>query len=131
MKPEDETKKRVGKVFDMRNLSEMSRRTGYPTETLRRWKNKPLSIKAVDLDPIGAKNGGEMTHTYIDTGIVHRKVRTWSYIVILTEKGGSNVKHVVLHGQTSMDEARRTALEDNTGYRLKAVIPLTERDFEP
>ena len=73
------------------------------------------------------------TYTYIDVynGIVHRKVRTWSYIVILTEKGGSNVKHVVLHGQTSMDEARRTALEDNTGYRLKAVIPLTERDFEP
>lgn len=72
-----------------------------------------------------------MTHKYIDTGIVHRKVRTWSYVVLLTEKGGSNVKHVVLHGQTSMDEARRTALEDNTGYRLKAVIPLTERDFEP
>jgi hypothetical protein len=49
MKPEDETKKRVKAVFDMRNLSEMHRRTGYPTETLRRWKNSPLSIKAVDL----------------------------------------------------------------------------------
>ena len=72
-----------------------------------------------------------MTHKYIDTGIVHRKVRTWSYIVILTEKGGNNVKHVVLHGQTSMDEARRTALEDNNGYRLKGILPLTERDFEP
>jgi len=57
MKPEDETKRRVGKVFDMRNLSEMSRRTGYPTETLRRWKNKPLSIKAVDLIRLEQKTG--------------------------------------------------------------------------
>lgn len=72
-----------------------------------------------------------MAHTYIDTGIVHRKVRTWSYIVLLTEKGGTGVRHVVLHGQTSMLEAQRTALEDNKGYRLKATIPITERDFEP
>lgn len=57
LKPEDETKRRVGKVFDMRNLSEMSRRTGYPTETLRRWKNKPLSIKAVDLIRLEQKTG--------------------------------------------------------------------------
>jgi hypothetical protein len=41
----------------MRNLSEMSRRTGYPTETLRRWKKKPLSIKAVDLIRLEQKTG--------------------------------------------------------------------------
>ena len=49
MKPEDEVKKRVRRVFEMRNFSEMSRRTGYAQETLRRWKQKPLSIKAIDL----------------------------------------------------------------------------------
>lgn len=57
MKPEDETKRRVHKVFDMKNLAEMSRRTGYHTETLRRWKNKPLSIKAVDLLRLEQKTG--------------------------------------------------------------------------
>lgn len=57
MKPEDECTKRVRAVFDMRNLSEMSRRTGYPTETLRRWKKKPLSIKAVDLIRLEQKTG--------------------------------------------------------------------------
>ena len=68
---------------------------------------------------------------WIDTRGFHRKVRIWSYIVILTEKGGSDVKHVVLHNQTSMDEARRTALEDNPTYRFKGLMALTERDFEP
>lgn len=49
MKPEDELKKRVRRIFDMRNMAEMSRRTGYSAETLRRWRNKPLSIPAIDL----------------------------------------------------------------------------------
>lgn len=57
LKPEDETKRRVHKVFDMKNLAEMSRRTGYHTETLRRWKNKPLSIKMVDLLRLEQKTG--------------------------------------------------------------------------
>ena len=48
-KPEAEVKKRVHNVFNMRNLAEMSRRSGYRHETLRRWKNDPLRIKAVDL----------------------------------------------------------------------------------
>lgn len=74
----------------------------------------------------------KMTTRWIDTKAgFHRKVRTWSYVVILTEKGGNDVKHVTLHDQTGMDEARRTALEDNPGYRFKAIVPLTERDFEP
>lgn len=49
MKPEEEVKKRAKKVFNMRNLHELSRRSGYAIETLRRWKQKPLSIRAVDL----------------------------------------------------------------------------------
>ena len=49
MKPEEEVRKRANKVFNMRNLSELSRRSGYATETLRRWRQKPLSIRAVDL----------------------------------------------------------------------------------
>ena len=72
-----------------------------------------------------------MTHKWIDTGIIHRKVRTWSYVVILTEKGGDEVKAVTLHDQTSMDEARRTAVDDNPGYRFKGIMILSEKDFEP
>lgn len=73
-----------------------------------------------------------MQTKWVDTRLgFHRKVRTWSYVVILTEKGGSDVKHVTLHNQTSMDAARRTALEDNPGYRFKGLVALTERDFEP
>lgn len=72
-----------------------------------------------------------MTHKYIDTGIIHRKVRTWSYLVILTEKGGDEVKAVTLHDQTSMDEAWRTAVDDNPGFRFKGIMTLSEKDFEP
>ena len=72
-----------------------------------------------------------MTHKWIDTSLgLHRKVRTWSYVVILTEKGGDEVKAVTLHDQTSMDEARRTALEDNPDFRFKGILTLTERDFD-
>ena len=49
MKPEEEVKKRARIVFNMRNLSELSRRTGYPKSTLQNWRNNPLSIRAVDL----------------------------------------------------------------------------------
>ena len=72
-----------------------------------------------------------MTHKYIDTGIIHRKVRTWSYVVILTEKGGDEVNAVTLHDQTSMDEARRTAVDDNPGFRFKGIMTLSDKDFEP
>mgnify|MGYP006923198106 CR=1 FL=1 len=57
MRPEDEVKKRVRLIFDMRNISEMSRRTGYPKETLRGWKNDPLRMKAVDLIRLEQKTG--------------------------------------------------------------------------
>ena len=71
-----------------------------------------------------------MNTIWVEKNGFHKKTRTWSYVVILTQKGGSDVKAVVLHGQTSMGQAKRTALEDNTGYRFKAIVPLTERDFE-
>ena len=71
-----------------------------------------------------------MKTMWVEKNGFHKKTCTWSYVVILTQKGGSDVKAVVLHGQTSMGQAKRTALEDNTGYRFKAIVPLTERDFE-
>lgn len=46
---EKEVKERVEAVFTMRNIAEMSRRTGYRHETLRRWKKDPYRMKAVDL----------------------------------------------------------------------------------
>ena len=57
MRPEDEVKRRVRLIFDMRNVAEMSRRTGYPKETLRGWKNSPLRIRAVDLIRLEQKTG--------------------------------------------------------------------------
>ena len=49
IRPEQEVKQRVKAVFDMRVISEMSRRSGIPHETLRSWRDNPLKIKAVDL----------------------------------------------------------------------------------
>lgn len=71
-----------------------------------------------------------MSTTWIEKDGFHRKVRTWSYVVILTQKGGSDVKAVVLHNQTSMGQAKQTALADNEGYRFKGLFTLSERDFE-
>ena len=48
-KPEAEVKKRVREIFDMRVIRQMSKRTGYPEQTLSNWKRNPLLIKAVDL----------------------------------------------------------------------------------
>lgn len=47
--PEQEIRDRVKAIFDMKNISEMSRRTGYAKETLRGWKRYPLRMRAVDL----------------------------------------------------------------------------------
>lgn len=60
----------------------------------------------------------------------HRRVRTWSYAVVLTEIGGSKVKAIRLDEQTSMAEARKTALADNPGWRWKGLFTLSDRDFE-
>ena len=59
-----------------------------------------------------------------------RRIVVRSYVVVLTEVGGSGVKAVRLDRQASMDDARRTALTDNPGWRWKGIFPLTDRDFE-
>ena len=57
MKPEEEVKRRCREIFDMRNVKELSRRTGYPYETLRRWKKNPLLIRAADLIRLEQETG--------------------------------------------------------------------------
>jgi DNA invertase Pin-like site-specific DNA recombinase len=57
MKPDEEVKKRVRRIFAMRTIEEMSRRTGYPASTLKNWKRNPISIKAIDLIRLENKTG--------------------------------------------------------------------------
>lgn len=71
-----------------------------------------------------------MTTKVIEKNGFHRRIRTWSYAVILTEIGGSNVKAVRLDNQTGMDEARKTAVADNPGWRFKGIFTLSDKDFE-
>ena len=59
-----------------------------------------------------------------------RRIVVRSYVVVLCEVGGSGVKAVRLDKQASMDDARRTALADNPGWRFKGLFALTDRDFE-
>ena len=59
-----------------------------------------------------------------------RRVAVYSFVVVLTEIGGSGVKAVRLDKQASMDDARKTACADNVGWRWKGTFPLTDRDFE-
>lgn len=59
MKPEQRIKKRVGALFNCVNVSEVSRRTGYPRSTLQNWKNDPLSIPAVCLETLEQLLGKE------------------------------------------------------------------------
>lgn len=60
----------------------------------------------------------------------HKKIPVRSYLVALTEVGGSRVKAIRLDGQSSWDEAKKTATEDNPGWRFKGIFPLMDRDFE-
>ncbi len=71
-----------------------------------------------------------VTSKVIEKDGFHRRVRTWSYVVVLTEIGGSRVKAIRLDEQTSMAEAERTALADNPGWRFKGLFTLGDRDFE-
>lgn len=59
-----------------------------------------------------------------------RRIVVRSYVVVLCEVGGSGVKAVRLDKQASMDDARRTALQDNSGWRFKGLFALTDKDFE-
>jgi len=71
-----------------------------------------------------------VTSKVIEKDGFHRRVRTWSYVIVLTEIGGSRVKAVRLDEQTSMAEARKTALADNPGWKWKGLFTLSDRDFE-
>ena len=71
-----------------------------------------------------------MTTKVIEKNGFHRRIRTWSFVIVMTEIGGSNVKAVRLDDQVSMDEARKTAETDNPGWRFKGLFTLSERDFE-
>lgn len=53
--PEQRIRARVKALFDCRNVAELSRRTGYPQQTLSSWKNNPLRIRAVDLETLEDK----------------------------------------------------------------------------
>ena len=66
----------------------------------------------------------------IETNGFHRRVVARSYVVVLTEIGGSRVKVIRLDEQTSMAEARKTALADNPGWRWKGLFTLSDKDFE-
>lgn len=57
MREEDEVRRRVRIIFDMKNVSEMARRTGYKESTLRSWKADPTRIRAVDLLRLERKTG--------------------------------------------------------------------------
>ena len=59
-----------------------------------------------------------------------RRVAVYSFVVVLTEIGGSGVKAIRLDKQSTWQEAQRTALTDNPGWRWKGIFPLTDRDFE-
>ena len=52
MKPEQRIKRRVAILLDCVNVSEVSRRAGYPRSTLQNWKRDPLSIPAVCLETL-------------------------------------------------------------------------------
>ena len=65
-----------------------------------------------------------------ETNGFHKRVTVRSYAVVLTEIGGNKVKAVRLDQQTGLDAAKKTAEADNPGWRLKAILPLTDRDFD-
>lgn len=66
----------------------------------------------------------------IDRQGYHKRITVRSYLVALTETGGSKVKAVRLDGQISWAQARDTAVADNPGWRFKGVFPLMDRDFQ-
>lgn len=71
-----------------------------------------------------------MTSKWIDVNGFHRKVRTWSFVVVMCEVDGTAVKAIRLDNQTSIDEARKTAEQDNPNWRFKGIFTLSARDFE-
>lgn len=69
--------------------------------------------------------------TWIDTkNGFHRKVRVFSFAVVMCEVGGTAVKAIRLDNQLSMDQARKTAETDNPGWQFKGLFTLSDKDFE-
>ena len=56
---EKELRQRIRKVFDARNVSELARKTGYPSSTIRRRLKRPELISAVALLRIEQELGGK------------------------------------------------------------------------
>lgn len=65
----------------------------------------------------------------IETDGFHRRIVARSYVVVLTEIGGSRVKAVRLDNQTTWVDAIQTAITDNPGWRFKRCDELMDRDF--
>lgn len=49
MRPEEIVREKIKNLFQLKNLAEVARRTGYPRATLQSWKDHPERIRAVDL----------------------------------------------------------------------------------
>ena len=49
MTPEQEVKKSLRRMLECRNIEAVSRKTGYPSSTIRRWLKRPELISAVAL----------------------------------------------------------------------------------
>ena len=59
MTPEQEVKERLSRVLECRNIEAVSRKTGYPSSTIRRWLKRPELISAVALLRIEQELGGK------------------------------------------------------------------------
>ena len=54
-----EAKNRLSRVLECRNIEAVSRKTGYPSSTIRRWLKRPELISAVALLRIEQELGGK------------------------------------------------------------------------
>lgn len=61
----------------------------------------------------------------------HRKIPTYSFGVLMTEIGGTQVKAVRIDDQASKAMAAKRAIEENPGWRFRALTELNDRDFSP
>ena len=59
MTPEQEAKKRLSRVLECRNIEAVSRKTGYPSSTIRRWLKRPELISAAALLRLEQELGGK------------------------------------------------------------------------
>ena len=57
--PEQEVKKRLSRMLECRNIEAVSRKTGYPVSTIRRWLKRPELISAIALLRTEQELGGK------------------------------------------------------------------------